>query len=65
MKNNEILWVVVAVIFLMFFSGFGMMSGNMTYGFYENTLFGWIYQILIVAVLALLIVWLFKQICKK
>ena len=73
MKNNETaLWILVVIIIVLFFSGFGMMGfgGSMmswmfgyNYGFMP--FFGWTYMLLITVALVLLIVWLFQQIQKQ
>ncbi|MBI2042828.1 hypothetical protein HYT25_00375 [Candidatus Pacearchaeota archaeon] len=70
MKNNETsMWILIAIIIVLFFSGFGMMGfgGSMmgwmfgyNYGF--MSFFGWAYMVLITVTLVLLIVWLIKQI---
>lgn len=67
MKNNEtIMWIVIAVIIVLFFSGFGMMGfpfGSMMYGYGFG--FGWLFMILIAVALVLFIVWLIKELQKK
>ncbi len=70
MKNNEVLiWILVAIIVILFFSGFGMpwyggmMGWMMGYG-YGYPLFGWIFMILITVALILFITWMIKQVQK-
>lgn len=72
MENKEtVMWIVIALAILIFFSGFGMMGGygyggmvNMMYGSYGTgaTFFGWIYGILIVVALVLFIIWIARRI---
>ena len=72
MKNETLIWVIVAVAvsFLLFgefgFGSYGGMMGMM-YGNYGNGMmfFGWLYGVLILVALVLFIVWLVKQIQKK
>ena len=75
-KNEIILIVALVVVFLFLLSGYGMagfgsygfggMMGMM-YGTYGPSMmyFGWVYGVLILAVLVLLVMWLFQQIQKK
>ena len=67
MKNNDVLiWILVAIIVILVFSGLGMpfyggmMGWMMGYG-YGYPLFGWLFMILILAALVLFIIWLIKQ----
>lgn len=71
MKNDQVIWVVVAVVVALFlFSGFfgygnfgytGMMSG----GFFPFMwIFGWLFMLLFLVALILLIAWLIKQLQK-
>lgn len=75
MKENErnvIIAVIVIFLILFLFGGFGfgmypMMMGGMMYSTYYGgfgMLFGWIINLLILAILILGIVWLVKQIQK-
>jgi len=72
MKNqNLIIGIVIVVLVLLFFGGFGGMMGwnygimGMMYGYDSGMwIFGWIYMILVSVALVLLIVWLFKQVQK-
>lgn len=74
MKDNQtLIWVIIAVIALLFFRGFGIMGWgryggmmSMMYGTYGTGMmaFGWIYGILILAALVLFIVWLVRQLQK-
>ncbi len=74
MKDRDVLiWSIVAVVILLFFSGFGVMGWGgyggmmgMMYGTYGSGMmaFGWIYGILILAALVLFIAWLVKQLQK-
>ena len=74
-KENLIFWVLGIVIALFLLGGFGMLGyGTMSTGFggmmgmmYGNygsgiMFFGWIYGILILAVLILLAIWLYQHI---
>ena len=72
MKNETLIWVIVAVAVLFFvFNGFGyggyggMMS--MMYGDFGGGMmfFGWLYGVLILVALVLFIVWLVKQVQKR
>ena len=68
MKNKELNWIIIGMVLVVLFSGFGMMSpfgGGMMYSYGFMSSFGWIYMILVSVVLVLLIVWLFKQIQKR
>ena len=75
MKKEEqtIIWIVIALVVLLFFSGFGMMGFgyggmmNMMYGNYGFGfgIFNFLINILITIGIVLLIVWLIKQIQKK
>ena len=72
--NTVIVAVVVVLLILLLFGGFGMMSGfgNYGYGMMGNFfggfgfmwLFGWVFMILILAALAVFIIWMIKQIQK-
>ena len=66
MKNETLIWVIVAVVVIFFlFGGFGY--GGMMGGTYGSGMmnFGWLYGTLILVALVLFIVWLTKQIQKK
>jgi len=74
MKNETLIWIIIAVALLVFvfggvglsYGGYGGMMGMM-YGSYGSgmMLFGWIYGLLILVALVLFIVWLVKQVQKK
>ena len=71
MKNNNTIWIILGIIFLLFlfffglgsmgYGGFGMMGGYYGSGM---MVFGWLYGILVLVALILLIIWLAKQIRK-
>ena len=71
-KDNTALIVIVVILAVFLFSGFGMMgfpygmmgmmSGTYSWGM---GIFGWLFSSLILIALVLLIVWLIKQIQKK
>ena len=70
MKNESIVWVILAIVALGLIGSFGIggyggMMGMM-YGTYGSGMmfFGWLYGILILIALVLFIVWLAKQIQK-
>lgn len=73
MKNENLLWTILAVVVLFsFFGMFGIGRTNygyngmmgMMYGSYGSNMmfFGWTYGIVILVALILLIVWLLQQI---
>ena len=71
MKNNQtLMWILVVVIIVLFFGGFGMigfpfggmMSGMFGYNYGFMPLFGWIYMTLVTVALIMLVIWLFQQI---
>jgi len=70
MKNKEFNWLIIGIVLVVLFSGFGMMGfsnygyGGMMYSYGFMSSFGWIYMVLVSTVLVLLIIWLFKQIQK-
>ena len=72
MKNETLIWIVIAVAVLFFvfggfgYGGYGGMMGMM-YGNYGSGMmfFGWLYGILILVALVLFIAWLVKQIQKR
>jgi uncharacterized membrane protein len=72
MKNETLVWVVIALAALFFvlsgfgYGGYGGMMGMM-YGNFGSgmMLFSWLYGVLILVALVLFIVWLVKQIQKK
>ena len=68
--NNFLIWIVVAVLAVFLFGGFGMMgfpfSGMMYgYGFSGMWIFGWLFMVLIFVALVLFIFWMIKQLQKK
>lgn len=65
-QNNTLIWIILAVLVVLLFSGFGMMGfpfGNMMYEYGFN--FGWLFMILIAVALVLFIIWLIKEIQEK
>lgn len=73
MKNENIgLLVILIAVILFVFGGFGFGLGGyggmmgMMYGTYGSGMmfFGWLYGVLLFAVLILLIIWLYRQIQK-
>ena len=65
-QDNTLTWVIIAVLAVLLFGGFGMMGfpfggmmGSYSYGMFG---FGWIFMVLIAVALVLFIVWLIKQI---
>lgn len=79
MKNENLLWIVIGIVAVLFlFSGVsivgygsrgygygGMM--NMMYGGYGSNMmfFGWLYGLLVLVALVFLIIWLYQQISKQ
>ena len=68
-KDNTPVMILLAIIFILLFGGFGMMGfgwmGGMMSGIYGGFgigFFGWLFMPLILIILILLIVWLIKQI---
>ena len=73
MKNENLGWMIILIAVLLFvFGGFGFGLGGyggmmgMMYGTYSTPMmfFGWLYGILTLAVLILLVIWLYRQIQK-
>ena len=72
MKNESIIWIILAIVALALiasfgFGGYGGYGGMMGgYGSYGSGMmfFGWLYGILILIALVLFIMWLAKQIQK-
>lgn len=65
--NNETALIILIIVAIFLFSGFGMMGldGGMMSGYnYGFMWFGWIFMLLILIALVLFIVWLIKQIQK-
>lgn len=65
-QDNTLVWIVIAVLAVLFFSGFGMMGfpfGNMMFGYGFN--FGFLFMALIAVALVLFIVWLIKELQGK
>ncbi|PIO07347.1 hypothetical protein COU59_03405 [Candidatus Pacearchaeota archaeon CG10_big_fil_rev_8_21_14_0_10_34_12] len=65
-QDNTLTWIIIAVLAVLLFGGFGMMgfpfSGMMYgYGFSGMWIFGWMFMILILVALVLFITWLIKQ----
>jgi uncharacterized membrane protein len=70
--NTALIVIVVVLLALILFGGFGMMGignwgyGHMMSGFYGGFgtmwLFGWFFMILVIVALVLFIVWMVKQI---
>ncbi len=53
-QNNILTWIIIAVLAVLLFNGFGMMYG-----------FGWFFMFLIVIALVLFIAWLIKELQDK
>ena len=71
-QDNILTWIIIAVLAVLLFGGFGMMGfpfgfGGMMYGygFSGMWIFGWLFMILILIALVLFITWLIKQLDKK
>lgn len=75
MKNeNTLMIILVAIIVLFLFSGFGMMAygmmgfgnfGMMSGSYGGMGMFGWLFMVLVAIALILLIIWLIKKIQEK
>ncbi len=69
-QDNTLTWVIIAVLAVLLFGGFGMMGfpfGGMMYGygFSGMWIFGWLVMVLILVALVLFILWLVKQLQQR